>query len=166
MVRLTAMRTIDQAAHHAPDNDAHGQLRRPTELDELTREISLRLRRYGDADIESLWRSLLCLRERLANGRRGRFDAPLSRAQIESFQQSEGRRTADDVSTPPRRIEELEIAIGRLPLRQREILRLHLHDDLTYEQIAREKRLTCHIVRRTLRRAYLALCQHMPVEQP
>lgn len=167
MVRFTAMPTIDQVGRHGPDGPAPlGQLSRPTGLDELTQEISLRLQRFGDADIQDLWRSVRCLRERLANDRQGRIGAPMSRARIEPLQRSERRSTTDDASTSRRRIEELRIAIERLPPRHREILRLHLHDGLTYEQIAREKRLRSHIVRRTLRRAYLALCQYMAVEQP
>jgi len=48
-------------------------------------------------------------------------------------------------------------AVSRLPPRQREVLLLHINDDLTYKQIAKQLQLTPRVVRRDIARAYATL---------
>lgn len=48
----------------------------------------------------------------------------------------------------------LQAAVEKLPLRQRQVLLMHVNEGLTYEQIAEKVRMTPGIVRRDLVRAY------------
>jgi RNA polymerase sigma-70 factor (ECF subfamily) len=49
---------------------------------------------------------------------------------------------------------QLQAAVDRLPLRQRQVLLMHVNEGLTYEEIAKKLRMTPGIVRRDLVRAY------------
>lgn len=49
---------------------------------------------------------------------------------------------------------QLQAAVDRLPLRQRQVLLMHVNEGLTYEEIAKKLRMTRGIVRRDLVRAY------------
>jgi RNA polymerase sigma factor (sigma-70 family) len=49
---------------------------------------------------------------------------------------------------------QLQAAVNQLPLRQRQVLLMHVNEGLTYEQIAQRVRMTPGIVRRDLVRAY------------
>ncbi|WP_129649507.1 RNA polymerase sigma factor [Peristeroidobacter agariperforans] len=49
---------------------------------------------------------------------------------------------------------QLQAAVDRLPLRQRQVLLMHVNEGLTYEQIAQRVRMSPGIVRRELVRAY------------
>lgn len=53
-------------------------------------------------------------------------------------------------------------ALERLPARQREILLMHVHEDMTYKQIAERRGLTYRIVLRDLTRAYATLRMQLP----
>jgi len=49
---------------------------------------------------------------------------------------------------------QLQAAVDKLPLRQRQVLLMHVNEGLTYEQIAQKLKMTPGIVRRDLVRAY------------
>lgn len=49
---------------------------------------------------------------------------------------------------------QLQAAVDRLPLRQRQVLLMHVNEGLTYEEIAKRVRMAPGIVRRDLVRAY------------
>ncbi|GFE85047.1 RNA polymerase sigma factor [Steroidobacter agaridevorans] len=49
---------------------------------------------------------------------------------------------------------QLQAAVDKLPLRQRQVLLMHVNEGLTYEQIAQRVRMSPVIVRRELVRAY------------
>jgi RNA polymerase sigma-70 factor (ECF subfamily) len=49
---------------------------------------------------------------------------------------------------------QLQAAVDKLPLRQRQVLLMHVNEGLTYEQIAERVRMSPAIVRRDLVRAY------------
>lgn len=48
----------------------------------------------------------------------------------------------------------LQAAVDKLPLRQRQVLLMHVNEGLTYEEIAKKLRMTPGLVRRDLVRAY------------
>jgi RNA polymerase sigma-70 factor (ECF subfamily) len=61
--------------------------------------------------------------------------------------------------------EQLRTAVSKLPPRQRDVLLLHINEDLTYKQIATQLKLTPRIVRREIARAYAQLrCELRVVE--
>lgn len=61
--------------------------------------------------------------------------------------------------------EQLRTAVSKLPPRQRDVLLLHINQDLTYKQIATQLKLTPRIVRREIARAYAQLrCELRVVE--
>ncbi|WP_116810926.1 RNA polymerase sigma factor [Steroidobacter cummioxidans] len=49
---------------------------------------------------------------------------------------------------------QMQAAVDQLPLRQRQVLLMHVNEGLTYEEIAKRVRMTPGIVRRELVRAY------------
>jgi RNA polymerase sigma factor (sigma-70 family) len=49
---------------------------------------------------------------------------------------------------------QLQAAVNELPLRQRQVLLMHVNDGLTYEQIAQKLKMTPGIIRMDLVRAY------------
>jgi RNA polymerase sigma-70 factor (ECF subfamily) len=53
-------------------------------------------------------------------------------------------------------------AVSRLPQRQREVILLHVRDDLTYKQIAAKLNLSPRVVLRDLARAYAQLRRDLP----
>jgi RNA polymerase sigma-70 factor (ECF subfamily) len=71
--------------------------------------------------------------------------------QVESEAEPETSTENDLVSKYVRR------AVSRLPSRQREVLLLHIREDLTYKQIAVKLNLTPRVVRRDIARAYADL---------
>lgn len=52
---------------------------------------------------------------------------------------------------------QLQAAVDKLPLRQRQVLLMHVNEGLTYEQIAQRVRMSPGIVRRDLVRAYASV---------
>jgi RNA polymerase sigma factor (sigma-70 family) len=136
------------------------------EIDDLTQEVFLRVLRYSDhnnvenpkgylfriaANVASEWRA----RARVC---RPHENAWLDDLQIEANKQPENATRSDD------RDRVVRAAVQQLPSRQREILLLHVHDDLTYKQIARHRGLTYRIVLRDLTRAYSSLRMQLSVE--
>jgi RNA polymerase sigma factor (sigma-70 family) len=136
------------------------------EIDDLAQEVFLRVLRYSDQDaIENPKGYLFRIAANVANEWRARArvcrphdNAWLDDLQIEANKQPENATRSDD------RDRLVRAAVQQLPSRQREILLLHVHDDLTYKQIARHSGLTYRIVLRELTRAYSSLRMQLSVE--
>jgi RNA polymerase sigma-70 factor (ECF subfamily) len=129
------------------------------DLDDVAQEVFLRLLRYSDdAVVEYPQSYLFRIASNVVNEWRERArnclphdDVWLSDLQVEP-------------EAEPERSVELELinvhvrgAVSRLPPRPRQVLLLHIREDLTYKQIAARLRLTPRIVRRDIARAYAEL---------
>lgn len=129
------------------------------DIDDLAQEVFLRLLRYSDdiavdnpqgylfriaANVASEWR------ER-ARHRRPHDDSWLEELQIEPADEPENA-VARNLAN-----KQIQLAVKRLPPRQREVLLLHVNDGLTYKQIAEKLGLTYRVVLRDLTRAYSQL---------
>lgn len=129
------------------------------DLDDLAQETFLRLLRYSsDTVIEHPQTYLFRIasnvasewRERARNSR-PHEDTWLDDLQVEPTDEPENLVARTLVS------EHVRTAVERLPQRQREVLMLHITEELTYAQIAKRLSLTRRIVRRDLTRAYAQL---------
>jgi RNA polymerase sigma factor (sigma-70 family) len=126
------------------------------DLDDVAQEAFLRLLRYSDnvavqypqtylfriaANVASEWR------ERARNSR-PHDDSWLEDLKIEAEDEPE------NTIARTRMHEDVRAALQRLPQRQRQVLLLHVDDNLTYVQIAEQLGLTRRIVKRDLALAY------------
>lgn len=129
------------------------------EVDDLTQEVFVKLLRYSNdvkvtnpksylftiaMNVVGSWRE--CSRVRMPHD-----DAELAELQIDTHLEPEPMVERAQANA------ELRTAVDRLPMRQRELLLLHVSEGLTYKQIAQRKKLTYRIVLRDLTRAYAAL---------
>lgn len=129
------------------------------DLDDLAQEAFLRFLRYSDdvlvehpqtylfriaANVANEWR------ERARNSR-PHDDVWLNDLQIEAGEEPENAVALTLVH------EHVRAAVQQLPQRQREVLLLHVIDDLTYVQIAGRLGLTRRMVKRDLALAYSRL---------
>jgi RNA polymerase sigma-70 factor (ECF subfamily) len=129
------------------------------DLDDVAQEVFLRLLRYSDdAVVEYPQSYLFRIATNVVNEWRERArnnlphdDAWLSDLQIEPEAEPESAVEHDLINVQVRR------AVSRLPPRQRQVLVLHIQDDLTYKQIAAKLKLTPRVVRRDIARAYAEL---------
>lgn len=129
------------------------------DLDDLVQEVFLRLLRYsGDALIEYPQTYIFRVASNVASEWRERTkrrptddDACLAELQIETDDEPENVVAHSLVRT------RVQLAVDRLPQRQRDVLVLHIHEDLTCPQIAERLGLTRRIVRRDLAHAYAQL---------
>jgi RNA polymerase sigma-70 factor (ECF subfamily) len=132
---------------------------RAADLDDVAQEVHQRLMRYGDdavvqhpqsylyriaTNVVNEWRKRS--RNNLPHDDTWLADPPVEPA-IEPEHAVEHALVSDQVRS----------AVSRLPLRQREVLLLHINADLTYKQIAHQLNLPPRIVRRDLARAYAQL---------
>jgi RNA polymerase sigma factor (sigma-70 family) len=126
------------------------------DVDSLAQEVFLRLLRYSDdvaaenpqgylfriaANVVSEWR----LRE------------PHDRGQLLEELQQDSSDQSDETAAHDRVDQQLQQAVGRLPKRQLEVLRLHVNEGLTYKQIAGRLHVTEGMALRELARAYASL---------
>jgi RNA polymerase sigma-70 factor (ECF subfamily) len=131
----------------------------PADLDDVAQEVFLRLLRYSnDAVVEYPQSYLFRIATNVVNEWRERArnslphdDVWLADLQIEPDAEPESSVEHDLVNKCVRR------AVSRLPPRQREVLLLHIREDLTYKQIAIKLKLTPRVVRRDIARAYADL---------
>lgn len=131
----------------------------PADLDDVAQEVFLRLLRYSDdAVVEHPQSYLFRIATNVVNEWRERArnslphdDVWLADLQIEPENEPESSLEQTLVNAKVRH------AVSRLPPRQREVLLLHIKDDLTYKQIAAKLKLTPRIVRRDIARAYAQL---------
>lgn len=129
------------------------------DLDDVAQEVFLRLLRYSDdAVVEYPQSYLFRIATNVVNEWRERArnslphdDVWLSDLQIEPDAEPESTVEHDLVNQHVRR------AVNRLPPRQRQVLLLHIREDLTYKQIAAKLKLTPRVVRRDIARAYAEL---------
>ena len=129
------------------------------DLDDVAQEVFLRLLRYSnDAVVEYPQSYLFRIATNVVNEWRERArnslphdDVWLADLQIEPEAEPESSVEHDLVNKYVRR------AVSRLPPRQREVLLLHIREDLTYKQIAVKLKLTPRVVRRDIARAYADL---------
>ena len=129
------------------------------DLDDVAQEVFLRLLRYSDdAVVEYPQSYLFRIATNVVNEWRERArnslphdDVWLSDLQIEPEAEPESSVEHDLVNVHVRR------AVSRLPPRQRQVLLLHIREDLTYKQIAAKLKLTPRVVRRDIARAYAEL---------
>lgn len=136
----------------------------PAEVDDLVQEVFVRLLRYSDevvvkdpqaylfriaANVVHEWRTRC--RVRMPHD-----DVWLDELVGESADEPHHDFARAKVSQC------LLAALERLPTRQREILLMHVHEDLTYKQIAERRGLTYRTVLRDLTRAYATLRMRLP----
>lgn len=129
------------------------------DLDDVAQEVFLRLLRYSDdAVVEYPQSYLFRIATNVVNEWRERArnslphdDVWLSDLQIEPEAEPESSVEHELVNIHVRR------AVSRLPPRQRQVLLLHIREDLTYKQIAAKLKLTPRVVRRDIARAYAEL---------
>lgn len=129
------------------------------DLDDVAQEVFLRLLRYSDdAVVEHPQSYLFRIATNVVNEWRERArnsmphdDTWLADLQIEPDAEPESAVEHSLVDQQVRK------AVSHLPPRQREVLLLHIRDDLTYKQIAAKLKLTPRVVRRDIARAYAQL---------
>jgi RNA polymerase sigma-70 factor (ECF subfamily) len=129
------------------------------DLDDVAQEVFLRLLRYSDdAVVEHPQSYLFRIATNVVNEWRERArnsmphdDTWLADLQIEPDAEPESAVEHSLVD------QQVRGAVSHLPPRQREVLLLHIRDDLTYKQIAAKLKLTPRVVRRDIARAYAQL---------
>jgi RNA polymerase sigma factor (sigma-70 family) len=129
------------------------------DLDDVAQEVFLRLLRYSnDAVVEYPQSYLFRIASNVVNEWRERArnslphdDVWLADLQIEPEAEPESSLEHDLVGKCVRN------AVSRLPARQRQVLLLHIKEELTYKQIAAKLKLTPRVVRRDIARAYADL---------
>lgn len=137
------------------------------DLDAVAQEVFDRLTRYSDQTLAEYPQSYLFhiaanvvdeWHERAGNSR------PAEDAWLKLLQRESDERAASHVEHTLVN-EQLKDAVSKLPSRQRDVLMLHINEDLTYKQIASRLKLTPRIVRRDIARAYAQLrCELRVVE--
>lgn len=137
------------------------------DLDAVAQEVFERLTRYSDQTLAEYPQSYLFhiaanvvdeWHERAGNSR-PQEDAWLKLLRREPDDQ------ADSLVEPTLVNEQLRAAVTKLPPRQRDVLLLHINEDLTCKQIASRLKLTPRVVRRDIARAYAQLrCELRVVE--
>jgi RNA polymerase sigma factor (sigma-70 family) len=129
------------------------------DIDDLTQEVFLRLLRYSDDVLVENPQGYLY---RIASNvvqewrQRCRVRLPHEECWLEELQLDTAQEP-EDVFVRASATRYLQAAVDQLPARQREILRLHVEEGLTYKQIAQLRGLTYRIVLRDLTRAYTTL---------
>jgi RNA polymerase sigma factor (sigma-70 family) len=129
------------------------------DLDDVAQEVFVRLMRYSDdAVVEYPQSYLFRIAANVLNEWRERArnclphdDVWLADLQIEPEAEPENAVEHDLAGACVRR------AVNRLRPRHREVLLLHIKEDLTYKQIASRLALTPRVVRRDIARAYAQL---------
>jgi RNA polymerase sigma factor (sigma-70 family) len=134
--------------------------RRPAcaaDIDDIAQEVFLRLLRYDRSELIDYPQAYLF---KIASNVSAEWAMRSSRRLPHH---SEWLTELVDALTPEAELEragrdeQLHAAIGALPLRARQILRLHFADGITHEEIARRLGVTRKIVKRDMSRAYASL---------
>lgn len=129
------------------------------DLDDLVQEVFLRLMRYSDdSAIEYPQTYLFRIASNVASEWRER--AKRHPMQDESCFEGLQIETDDEPENIIAHVlisKRVQLAVERLPPRQRQVLMLHIHESLTRPQIAERLGLTCRMVRRDLAHAYTQL---------
>lgn len=131
----------------------------PADLDDVAQEVFLRLIRYSDETLVEYPQSYLF---RIATNvvnewhERSRNKLPHDDAGLEALQE-EPHREPENSTERTLVSSQVQMAVDRLPPRQRAVLLLHINDELTYKQIAVKLKVSPRIVRRDIANAYTQL---------
>jgi RNA polymerase sigma-70 factor (ECF subfamily) len=131
----------------------------PSDVDDLAQEVFLRLLRYSDQTaIEYPGGYLSRITNNVANEwcervrvRQPHDDAGLAELPTEAIDEPEY------ALAQAQRSRHIQEAVGKLPARRREVLRLHVEEGMTYKEIAEHRGLTRRIVVRDLAHTYRSL---------
>lgn len=132
------------------------------EVDDVAQEVFLRLLRYGKAEeIVDPQSYLLRMATNVANEwkMRARYRHPHDAIGLEEIQAPQTLEPAIDAESTSR---SMSRAIGRLPFRQQQILRLHYGSGLARDEIAKQLRISERMVKRDLTHAYVTLRLSLP----
>ncbi|MGC3980945.1 MAG: sigma-70 family RNA polymerase sigma factor [Steroidobacteraceae bacterium] len=137
---------------------SHGSMS-TADLDDLVQEVFLRLLRYSDdSSIEYPQTYLFRIASNVASEWRERAQRhPMQDASGFEGLQMESHEEPENIVANALISKRVQQAVTRLPQRQREVLMLHIHENLTRPQIAARLGLSCRMVRRDLAHAYTQL---------
>ena len=122
------------------------------DVDEVAREVHLRLLRYSDDALADCPQDYLF---RVAASVANEWSGCAS-----SGQEVWGEADDDEVLKLAKNAlvsDQVRAAVGKLPSRQREMLLLHVNDDLSYRQVAAKLKIAPHVARRDIANAYASL---------
>lgn len=137
-----------------------------SEVDDLAQEVFLRLLRYSDdVAVENPQGYLFRIAANVANEwrDRSRVRQPHDRGWLDELRIDPSDQP-DNVAFQSRVNKHLQNAVNQLPVRQRQVLMLHVNEGLTYKQIADRLGVTYRIVLRDLTRAYASLRLRLKAE--
>lgn len=137
-------------------------------LDDLAQEVFARLLRYNGnlEDIENPQGYVFRIAANIANEWAERAVVRKTHVGIESrefddFERATAGDNPEDQEGQDMAKELIRAAVDALPRRQRQLIELHIWENLTYKQIAEQQKLTYRIVLRDLTRAYTTLRIHL-----
>jgi len=131
--------------------------RSTTDLDEVSQEVFIRFQGYTDATL------MKCPQTFVLKVAANVVDEWCGVPGNEWLEEEEsagnersgtGKEKAKGRSINKALAKQLQAAVDKLPVRQRQVLLMHVNEGLTYEQIAKRMGMTPGIVRRDLVRAY------------
>ena len=137
------------------------------EVDEIAREVHLRLLNYGDDVLAENPQEHLF---RVATGVINEWHEPASGDVFSGDVSDDEALPANNIES--RRVEQLlvnhhvSVAVSHLPSQQREALLLHVEAELTYRQVAARMKLTPSAARRDIVRGYVSLQQQLARSAP
>lgn len=129
------------------------------ELDDLAQEVFLRLLRYSDKTaVENPLGYLLRIAGNVASEwrERARVSKPHDQGWLDELL-IESEQEPENSVCQARTDANVQAAVDKLPIRQRQVLLLRVNEGLTYKQIAERLELSPRIVLRDLSRAYSQL---------
>jgi len=130
-----------------------------TDLDEVSQEVFIRFQGYTDATLMKCPQTFVL---KVAANVLDEWCGVPGNEWLEEEESEANGRTGAGKETKAKSVnkalaKQLQAAVDQLPLRQRQVLLMHVNEGLTYEQIAKQMRMTPGIVRRDLVRAYAGL---------
>jgi RNA polymerase sigma factor (sigma-70 family) len=134
------------------------------DLDDVAQEVFERLSGYSDAALAEHPQSyFLDIAANVVNEWRARTpNSPppddTRHCDPQKRHENESERSVEQTPIEVR----VRNAVSRLPQRQREVILLHVKDDLTYKQIAAKLNLPPRVVLRDIARAYAQLRRDLP----
>jgi RNA polymerase sigma factor (sigma-70 family) len=137
-----------------------------SEVDDLAQEVFLRLLRYSDEiAVENPQGYLFRIAANVASEWRehSRVRQPHDRGWLDELQIDPSGQP-DNAAFQNRFSKHLQNVVAGLPVRQRQVLLLHVNEGLTYKQIADHLGVTYRIVLRDLTRAYASLRLQLKAE--
>jgi len=117
------------------------------DLEDVAQEVYIRLSGYSDTTLLKCPQTFVL--KVAANVVDEWCGVPRNEWLEEEEEKSQGKLVVDKTLA-----KQMQAAVDQLPLRQRQVLLMHVHEGLTYEEIAKRVRMSKGIVRRELVRAY------------